>query len=732
MESFVEDFSSVFRRRLSVRVGTSLMRVLVLGGVFSLILTLYGVPSTPAQASPSSPDSKGVELPFFPPDLPEQGENPFQLAVESYHAGDSLLAIQETQRLKETLPPGPASETAAFLLGDLHLKWALDTPVPDGEARSSRLNDALAAFQDAVVRYPDSENAVRGLWRMGQIYRRLALYPESVASFRRVLTRHPKSPFSLKSKLGIAETYRAWGKLNAASAAFKNVETLRLSPEDRKVLNLAVADMAYQGGDAELAYRTYGKLGLRPQSYISVDPATLFQYGDSAYQSGHLKEAMSVLQAFRNIYPKDPLAAVALARMGEAWRTDKKTKGAAENYDAVRNELLLTESNTVEEKVARLLSAVGSLSERRECVLALPQIRPSGCVPPDVQEATKSEGALPPHAVREVVDLSYALIREDTLPAVFQDVLFAAAKGLRRQGYLDAPLAIENRLLSGRKTEATPFQEKVLATFQQTMKEAISERLAQQRHLSVVELYYLYPDAFSDGMRLGETGMGVARSLTEMELLSEAAALYAPISESAVNPRSEEALAHLGKINLKRGAYVDSRQNMVQFLSSYPSGEQSAEMMRIFGDLFEQEGDTASAIERYQDWLARHPGHPDRSIVMSSLGGAYVKAGNLDAASGVYGTILESGAHPSPENYVRGGDVAYRLGRYQDAIAYYELGLKANPEFEYASWVHLQIANSYRAIGQVEKGQAIFSQLAEKSDDPIIRHLAAEKVRALR
>ncbi len=710
-----------------------------LAGLFCLLLALFVVGPTflrqAAQAAQLASDLDGTELPFFSPDpsteTGEAGEDPFRLAMDAYHAGDSLLAIQETQRLKETLPPGPTAETAAFLLGDLYLRWALDTQA-SGALRNERLNDALSAFQEGVVRYPDSENAVRGLFRMGQTYKELALYPESVASFRRVLTRHPKSPFSVKSRLGIAQTYLAWGKLKSAAAAFEKVGMLRLSPADRKALNLAVADMAYQTGDSEGAYRKYSKMGFVPENYVHMDRGVLFQYGESAYQSGHLGKAREVFQAFHTIYPKDPLATIALARVGEAWRTDKKTKGAVESFDAIRNAMLLAEAETIEQRAGRLLSALGSLAQKRECVLALPQIRPSGCVPVP-QGTEKPAEALPPLSVREVIDLSYGLIQEEVLPTVVQDILYSAAKVLRGHGYLDAPLAIEHRLLlSGRKMEETPFRKRVRATFQETMREAISERAGERDYFTVLNLYYLYPAAFSDDMRAGATGMQVAEGLDEMGLLSEAAAIYGPISESAVNPMSEEALARLGKINLKKGAHADSRQNIVRFLSGYPLGERSEEMKRIFGDLLAEEGRVDAAIEQYRDWLARYPGHADRTAVMSALAEAHVKMGDMDAASVVYGDLLGSSERQAPETYARGADVYYRLGRYKDAIAYYELALKADPRFKYAGWVNLQIANSYRAIGQVEKGQAIFTQLEKQSEDPIIRHLAAEKARMLR
>jgi tetratricopeptide (TPR) repeat protein len=707
-------------------------------GLFFLLLVFFSVVPTFLQAAQQVAqlvsDLDGTELPFFSPDpAAEAEEDPFRLAMDAYQAGDFLLAIQETQRLKETLSAGTSSETAVFLLGDLYLKWGLDTQGA-GEVRGERLNDALSAFQEAVVRYPDSENAVRGLWRMGQVYRGLALYPESVASFRRVLTRYPKSPFSVKSRLGIAQTYLAWGKLKSATAAFKKVGMLRLSPADRKALGFSEADMAYQTGDSKVAYQKYSKMGFTPENYVRMDRGALFQYGESAYQSGHPGKAREVFQAFHNIYPKDPFAAIALARVGETWRTDSKTKGAVESYEAIRGEMLLMDVGTIEEKAGRLLSAVGSLSQRRECVLALPQILPSGCVPvPQVQGQKKTEASLPPLAVREVIGLSYDLMQEEVLPTVFQDILYSSAKALRGHGYLDAPLAIEHRLLlSGRKMEETPFQKRVRVTFQETMEEAVAERVAKRDALTVSDFYYLYPTAFSEKMLSGMTGMRVAESLAEIGLLSEAAAIYGPISESAVNPRAEEALARLGKLNFKKRAYVDSRQNMVQFLSGYPLGAQSGEMKRVFGDLSAEEGDMASAIEQYRDWLARHPGHADREAVMSSLASAYVKVGDMDAASAVYGSLLENEGHQTPETYVRGADVYYRLGRYKDAITYYELALKVDPRFKYAGWINLQIANSYRAIGQVEKGQAIFVQLAQQSDDPIIRHLAAEKAKALR
>ena len=666
--------------------------------------------------------AKKPALPIFPAQEVAGEENPVRPILDAYDAQDYASALFQTEELLARLSPhDPLAEATAFLLGDLHLESA------ETVGGSDPLYAAISAFQNAIVKYPESENAVRGLVRMGEAYRALKFYPESIASFKRVLAKHSKSPFAVSARLGIGETYNAWGKWKEAAETYGKFSASKLSLENRRALHRGQADVAYQSGDYDLAYRRYQGVNLKASDYGAEDRRTLFQYGDAAYRTGRLKQAREVFLAYYDVFQKDPLAPVALARVGETWRVEKKDPGAVRAYESIRNMLLIMEADTPGRKAGKLVSEIGSLARKKECAPVLPQIRPSDCLPRRA-DAALGEGADGlPRSAREVIHLSHALMQETPLAPVFQEILFASAKALRGQGLLDVPLEIENHLLPAVGVPPTRFQEQVRAAFQRTVKEAVAERSEAGDHEKVTEIYYRYPTAFSPAMRAGVTGMQVARSLAGVGLLSDAAGLYEAIAIRTTHPLAEEALARLGKIRFQQGEYVGAHQNTAQFLSRYPTGGQSVDVMQGFGDLLAKENETDLAIEKYNDWLLRHPNHASGGAVLSSLADAYVQKGALKEAAATYARLMEKEDEPTPDLYVSAADVRFKLGEYKDAAALYERVIEMDPQFKHVGWARLQLGNSYRALGQMERGQALFVRLAEEASDPIIRQMAMEK-----
>jgi len=660
----------------------------------------------------------GDSFPVFPPDA-VGATGAVQPILDAAHDGDYSGAIGQTESLIGTLSPlDPLVESTVFLLGDLYFKLGESGGGPDAIA------SALSAYQNAIIRYPDSDNGIRGLIRMGDVYRTMKFYPESIASFRRVISKYPKSRFVLKARLGMADTYRMWGKIQEAREIYKKLGATRhQSPQDHISIHRGEADLAYQDGDLALAYRRYKSMGLRTKEYGAEDRKTLFQFGDAAYRTGHYKQAREVLLAYYDVFPQDPLAPIALALAGETWRLDKKDKGADGAYEAIRNTVLLMGSETPGQKAGKIISEIGALARKRECAPRLPQIRPSDCVPAKKGEQVSDL----PRGVREIVDLSRGLMAEATLLPIYQDVLFKAAKSLRGQGLLDVPLEIENDLRPALGMQETRFQKMVRNTFQQTMQTAVAELFERQDDHKVVDLYYRYPAAFSAGMRTGATGMRVAESMNRVGLLADAATLYGSIASHIRHVSAGEALARLGNIHKAQGETVKAHEEMSQFLLRYPATDKAGKVMQDFGALLADEGEVDLAIEKYNDWLLRYPQHSDGASVLSALAETYVKKGALEEAAATYVRLLGREEPKTAVQYLNAADIHYQLERYKDASIYYDFALKTDPEFLHAPWARLQSANSYRAMGQVEKGHAIYVELAEKSTDPVVKSLAAEK-----
>jgi tetratricopeptide (TPR) repeat protein len=502
---------------------------------------------------------------------------------------------------------------------------------------------------------------------------------------------------------------------------------MKLSKQERMALSRGEADIAYQSGNLKRAYQKYREMGARATDYGEQDRRTLFQFGQAAYQTGNDRQAREVLLAYYNTFPGDEMSPIALAQVGETWRRAKSDKGAGPAYESIRNTFLLMEADGPGEVAGKLINEVGALGRRKACPAKLPQIRPSDCVP-----LAEAEGAgTLPRGIQEVIALSRELIQEVPLLPVYQETVFSAARALRQQGLIDVPFELEDKLRAPMVgIEQTAFQKQVLVTFRKTMQEVVDElgkTGGDQGDQKMVDLFYRYPAAFSPAMKTGSTGMQVAESMAEIGLLSAAAVIYETIASTTRHAGAEEALARLAKIKASQGEQVDAHNSITQFLARYPTRSNTSEMVQAFGNLLVEEGEIDLAIEKYNDWLARYSGHSDEKQVLLSLARSYVRKGALSEAAETYERLFTVEMEPTSQAYLDAADVAYQMERYKDASGYYEAALKANPGFSYAGWSELQLANSYRALGQIDRSQEIYVRLSEKATDPVIKQLAATK-----
>ncbi len=105
------------------------------------------------------------------------------------------------------------------------------------------------------------------------------------------------------------------------------------------------------------------------------------------------------------------------------------------------------------------------------------------------------------------------------------------------------------------------------------------------------------------------------------------------------------------------------------------------------------------ASAQYAEFIQKYPNHELVGAANYALGWSHFKMGNYESAIKPLTTFLEEYEAPSIELYpydtdtrLRIGDSYYALGDYDNAIAYYEKAIGAEPGGDYAMY---QIANSY-------------------------------------
>lgn len=649
------------------------------------------------------------DLPLFPENHSAEGDDPFKTILQAYQEGQFALAVSETDRLLQQVPKGPLSETASFLRGDLHLKWA-----ETGGAH--HLDDALGAFKEAQMMHPDSENAVRSLWRMGQVYEKMGFYYEAIGSFKRILLRHPNSRFALLARIGIAETYRGWEKWKEAADAYEQIDLRSLSQEDQVSVLLGHADSLYQQADFKTAYQKYERgdaLSSSPERPVS--PIVLFQHAESAYRTGHMVQARNLFTNLFNIFPTHSLASIALARTGDTWRREKRFDEAGIIYAQIQSAPAADPNSSLD----KIMASIGQLA-MQECAAA-EQKRPSHCQEENHEEIRQTLGLMEKQ-VKTVLQAA-------PLDGFTQEVLLEGIEQFRIYGSHSVALELQSRFLT--LLPSSLFRLRLVALHRKTIGEEVGRLAKEEDHLKIVALFHALSSNFTPPMLTGPTGLQVGKSHARLGLHTQAIDLYAPISASLSSRFAEEALFLLGKSLLEKGDYPQAEHKMNTFLKRYPKSRHLSALLVELGAALDHQGKHPRAIKIYAEWLLKNPKHADQEKVSLLLAKAFRKKGDYRKEAAIYLKWIDHRPENAAELSFPLGDAYYRLREYQKAIQAYQTALKEKSETPQGDWIHLQIGKSYAALGQKTRGRSLFDQLARNAKDPLVRQMAAEAMATL-
>jgi tetratricopeptide (TPR) repeat protein len=615
-------------------------------------------------------------LPLFPGGASRDDTAVFQPILNAYEGQRWDDAIEETLRIRAELQLGPLDETAAFLLGDLYAARANHRETAD-------LRRALQAFENARLRYPHTENAVRGLWRIGQLYAAMEFSHEAVASFKRVVARHAESPYAAYAQLDLAELYRGWELWKEADGAYRALRSLRLTPADQIRATLGSADVAARLGRYEEAYRIYREA----EAHAREDARALFRYAETAYHAGRYGEARDLFLALFNIYSRDPLAPVAYAYVGDTLRVEGRTRNAERAYD----DILAKPAESLGGALALLMAAMG-----KRLLHGCAPI-PSGFdnAPCRVEDNTAQD---PRPLARELAAQARTLFRDRPTDPTLRRLVFDVATFLRGRGLFDIALELHHEIVV--VLPPSPLRDRLSAVLHETAGGAVRTYAQARDDLSVVRFFHGFRSAFTPSMLNGPVGLTIADSHARLGLLAQTIELSSPIAANRTHPKAEEALFLLADAFRRRGDWEKARQRFEQFLTRYPASRRAPEALAHLADVLDRQGRAQDATARYRTWLDRYTRHQDAEAIALRLARA-------------------------------SGDASYVEGRYAEAIPHYRAALAAASTEAEREWVQLQLGKSYRAIGERGQSLALFKLIADGTTDTLVARFAALHVQDL-
>lgn len=141
-------------------------------------------------------------------------EAQYRLGLTYEKRKEYISAVRAYEKLLERYPKHPLAEAAQYQIG-----YAYKQEAQRAEYDQNAANQAIAAFTDFLVRYPQSERApqaeksltslkqeqAKGLFRIGEFYEKNRQYKSALIYYNDVIEKNPKSDWAAAAKDKVAK-----------------------------------------------------------------------------------------------------------------------------------------------------------------------------------------------------------------------------------------------------------------------------------------------------------------------------------------------------------------------------------------------------------------------------------------------------------------------------------------------------------------------------------------------
>ncbi|MCL4215963.1 MAG: tetratricopeptide repeat protein [Candidatus Hydrogenedentes bacterium] len=198
--------------------------------------------------------------------------------------------------------------------------------------------------------------------------------------------------------------------------------------------------------------------------------------------------------------------------------------------------------------------------------------------------------------------------------------------------------------------------------------------------------------------------------------VEEALALFNKATGAAPNhPRAADALIWMADIYERAGVPLAARRIYDNLLSSQTDLPGLDRILVESARLALRSNDPAAANTRVERLLSQHSDSPLAGEARLLRGDIALAQGRRQEAVQIYEQIarLQTATRLGADAYTRLGRMAYDEGQYERAIRFYESRLESALTIEGNDQVYIELANAYRALGQLDQAQNMLRELID-------------------
>lgn len=638
--------------------------------------------------------------------LPERPEwSQFEQGVTLYKQRQYLEArLHFTAMLREQLDTPLRSAMQAFLA---------ESALKSG-AQDVRPIEIIDQYKTLMREDPQSTNAKRAAWRIGDVYRVEGWLQEAQIAYQHALSLTERDSYDAnRAMLGLGYVLRGTKNLKDSVQTFDHVLKRTTDPTLLVAASLGQAHSLYRLGRIKDADALYESINGRWPASLRADPVALLRYADTADESQRGPVMREQLLHFYNLYPARPENPLVLMHLADSYKEAGRWEEASLFYAALVSQYpdapVAATAKLRYADVQEHLAPEGDDVNLRHTIaahLANIPLRPGEMLSP-----------------RQVFESS-AKQYEDS--SVGSEALFHLGEAFERAGKReDALKAYEQGVMRTGKFENDPWPEKSGARLVTFLRPRLEAALNAGDDFELINLFHRN-GPLADRLYAGtELLLKVAEAHRRLGFPIESARLFqSVIRDSKSEAFHEVALMGLGKSYLEQNDMRAARSVFERYRLQFPTGRFAGEALLGILRSFEGEGNIAGLVKLGRQWLAHHPRHPDRASVQLRLADALGLAKRDSEAAALYENVQKAGMELTALDRLRHADVLARLNRQEPALALYKQALVAGLEPEQEAWAQFQIVQLARGTKREEFARSGLRSLSENSDS-LVRRMAA-------
>ncbi|MFO0707594.1 MAG: tetratricopeptide repeat protein [Nitrospira sp.] len=670
---------------------------------------LYAGPiQDPAGQASGQPDpSEGAEhvLPDDGPRMEGQSQGMDALALQEGINAYGKQAWEQARRFFTKV----VSQQPESSLTPTALAFLAETALHEDTSNANRIQ-AFDRYKTLLRDYPNSLNAKRAEWRLGDLYLQQGWHQEAQSLYERALSHNPNSMEGERALLGIGYTALSMKKWRDAEHTF---DDLRKHSTHEQILMHATVGLATtlyrqrRFPDAlalyDLAYRRW------PRS-VRLDPVALKRYATIHMDLHHDVIGRDLLLQFYNLYPSHPDAAGVLLRLADSLLNSQKLASAELFYAYVSAHFAPTPQAAlagVRLATLRVHQQGGEAKEAVSSGVALLMYSPS-----DSDKPTD-----------EYMKRMRMIAAEHEGDAIGSEALFHLAEYLERKEAVTNALLVYREIVD--RTSAStdnPWLARAADRLATILRPWMEAAVRAHDDVTLIALFHRHGPGAERQYLSSPLLLEIAEAHERLGFATEAVRLYQLLTKShKPGLVTEQALIGLARTYLAQQDPQAARKVLERYRLEHPIGRQEREALHLIVQAMTDEPDLAGLLHFSRSWMIHHPKHPERPWMYQQMAMVFTRMNKLDEALLATEEGFKAGAPKTADSLLIYADLLTQANRHERAIEVYQTVADKSATASQREWARLQIVRGWQALKQFDRATVALAELGQTGDPLVTR-----------